>query len=304
MGTRGRLAHLVAAACISALGSAGVASAQMTDPFKELEGARRDRLELDRRLAQDAAARRRKEEADRAARALAQRRNDNSVVAPASTSPIRPFSGQPGAPLAAEAAPVPPIASGSVPSEVATSDQASTPPTLDAGRSVSHPPPPDVTPPSGLPADQLGAPARPVAAAPIPPAPPRILITVDKAAQRMRVTVDGKLRHTWAVSTGRAQYETPSGVFRPLRLAREHYSREWDDAPMPYSIFFTSAGHAIHASNDTRRLGRRASHGCVRLAPAKAAALFALVRSHGAGATKVTITEGGSVRVARRSLSR
>ena len=120
----------------------------------------------------------------------------------------------------------------------------------------------------------------------------------------MLVTVDGRLRHTWAVSTGRARYVTPSGVFRPLRLAEEHYSKEWDDAPMPYSIFFTSRGHAIHASNDTRRLGRRASHGCVRLAPAKAAALFALVRSVGAGATKVTITEGSSLKVARRSLAR
>jgi len=111
----------------------------------------------------------------------------------------------------------------------------------------------------------------------------------------MRVTVDGKLRHSWPVSTGRARFETPSGTFRPLRLAKEHYSKEWDDAPMPHSIFFTSAGHAIHGSNATRRLGRPASHGCVRLAPSKAAALFALVRAEGPSATKVTITNGTSV---------
>ena len=129
--------------------------------------------------------------------------------------------------------------------------------------------------------------ARPVVAA-----LPRVLITVDKASQRMRVTVDGKLRHSWAVLTARAPYKTPAGTFHPLRLAKEHYSREWDDAPMPYSIFFTAAGHAIHASTATRRLGRPASHGCVRLAPANAAALFALVRTEGPSATKVTVTNG------------
>lgn len=133
------------------------------------------------------------------------------------------------------------------------------------------------------------------------PIPTRVLIAVDKAAQRMQVTVDGKLRHSWAVSTGRAQFETPTGTFRPLRLAKEHYSKEWDDAPMPHSIFFTSAGHAIHGSNATRSLGRRASHGCVRLAPAKAAVLFALVRAEGPRATKVTITNGTSAGKAVRS---
>ena len=117
----------------------------------------------------------------------------------------------------------------------------------------------------------------------------------------MRVTVDGKLRHSWPVSTGRAHYETPTGTFRPLWLAKVHYSKEWDDAPMPHSIFFTGRGHAIHASNATRSLGRPASHGCVRLAPAKAAALFALVQAKGPSATKVTITNGSSVGKAGRS---
>jgi lipoprotein-anchoring transpeptidase ErfK/SrfK len=116
----------------------------------------------------------------------------------------------------------------------------------------------------------------------------------------MRVTVDGKLRHSWPVSTGRARYETPTGTFRPLWLAKVHRSKEWDDAPMPHSIFFTGRGHAIHASNATRRLGRPASHGCVRLAPAKAAALFALVQAEGPSATQVTITNGTSAEKAGR----
>jgi lipoprotein-anchoring transpeptidase ErfK/SrfK len=117
----------------------------------------------------------------------------------------------------------------------------------------------------------------------------------------MRVTVDGKLRYSWAVSTGRAPYRTPAGTFRPLRLAKEHYSKEWDDAPMPYSIFFTAAGHAIHSSTATRQLGRPASHGCVRLAPSNAAALFTLVRAEGPGTTKVTITNGASAGRTARS---
>jgi hypothetical protein len=132
------------------------------------------------------------------------------------------------------------------------------------------------------------------------PAAASVLITVDKGAQRMLVSVDGKQLHSWPVSTGRAAYETPSGTFRPFRLEEEHYSKEWDDAPMPHSIFFTPSGHAIHGSLETRRLGRRASHGCIRLSPANASALFALVRAEGLGATKVVVTEGTTVQAARK----
>jgi lipoprotein-anchoring transpeptidase ErfK/SrfK len=94
-----------------------------------------------------------------------------------------------------------------------------------------------------------------------------VLITVDKGSQRMSVSVDGQQRYVWPVSTGTSEYNTPSGSYRPLRMEREHFSKEWDDAPMPYSIFFTGAGHAIHGTSHTRQLGRPASHGCVRLAP-------------------------------------
>lgn len=117
-----------------------------------------------------------------------------------------------------------------------------------------------------------------------------VVVTIDKAAQRMTVSVDGERRYTWAVSTGRAGYATPSGSFKPFRLEKDHFSREWDDAPMPHSIFFTPKGHAIHGSFETRRLGTPASHGCVRLAPANAATLFALVRAQGLGNTRIVLT--------------
>ena len=105
-----------------------------------------------------------------------------------------------------------------------------------------------------------------------------VLVTVDKGAQQMTVEVDGVPRWTWPVSTGISRYDTPDGSFTAFRMEKDHFSREWDDAPMPNSIFFTRQGHAIHGSTHSR-LGHPASHGCVRLAPANAAALFELVNS-------------------------
>lgn len=129
--------------------------------------------------------------------------------------------------------------------------------------------------------------AGPVVAA---PAGAEVLIAVDKTRQRMTVSVDGQPRYSWPVSTGAIDYSTPAGTFTPSRLARVHFSREWDDAPMPYSIFFTEAGHAIHGSHATGRLGTPASHGCVRLAPGNARILFDLVQAEGLGSTRVEIT--------------
>lgn len=116
-----------------------------------------------------------------------------------------------------------------------------------------------------------------------------ILIAVDKTTQRMTVTRDGRTLYDWPVSTGMAGYNTPRGTFSPSRMAADYRSREWDDAPMPHAIFFTGRGHAIHGSGHTGRLGTPASHGCVRLAPGKAATLFALVKAEGMGNTRVVI---------------
>jgi predicted CopG family antitoxin len=75
-------------------------------------------------------------------------------------------------------------------------------------------------------------------------------------------------------------------------MEAEHFSKEWDDAPMPNSIFFTGEGHAIHGSFHVNSLGRKASHGCVRLAPENAAILFGLVQEAGLGNSRVTIKGG------------
>jgi hypothetical protein len=117
-----------------------------------------------------------------------------------------------------------------------------------------------------------------------------VYISVNKTTQRMTVSVGGEERYSWPVSTGMADFATPTGTFTPSRLAREHSSREWDNAPMPYSIFFTDAGHAIHGSRAIGRLGTPASHGCVRLGPRDASTLFDLVMAEGLGNTRIEVT--------------
>jgi lipoprotein-anchoring transpeptidase ErfK/SrfK len=96
-------------------------------------------------------------------------------------------------------------------------------------------------------------------------APAAVLIQINKSAQQMTVSVDGEQRYVWPVSTGRSGYDTPSGNFNTFRMEANHFSKEWDNAPMPHAIFFTMKGHAIHGTYETKYLGGAASHGCVRL---------------------------------------
>jgi len=128
------------------------------------------------------------------------------------------------------------------------------------------------------------------------PASASILITIDKSTQQMSVAVDGAQRYVWPVSTGRPGYDTPSGTFKPNRMDADHYSQEWDNAPMPHAIFFDMDGHAIHGFFDVKHLGSAVSHGCVRLSPDHAQTLFNLVKAGGMSETKVVVagrTPGG-----------
>lgn len=112
---------------------------------------------------------------------------------------------------------------------------------------------------------------------------------VSISSQRMYVSVNGVRKYTWAVSTGRSGYSTPTGSYRPQRLEKMWYSSKYDNAPMPHSVFFRG-GYAIHGTNAVSRLGSRASHGCVRLAPGNAATLYSLVSKYGMGNTRVVVT--------------
>jgi hypothetical protein len=127
----------------------------------------------------------------------------------------------------------------------------------------------------------------------------KVAITVDKDAQQMTVAVDGVERYHWPVSSGLPSYETPNGSFRTFRMEEDHYSKEFDDAPMPHSIFFTKIGHAIHGTDFENRLGSPASHGCVRLSKANASTLYALVQREGVLNTTVTLTGSSRVALAR-----
>jgi hypothetical protein len=130
----------------------------------------------------------------------------------------------------------------------------------------------------------------------------KVEITVDKNAQLMTVAVDGVERYQWPVSTGNPSHETPNGTFRTFRMEADHFSKEFDDAPMPHSIFFTKVGHAMHGTESEARLGTPVSHGCVRLSRANATTLYALVEKEGVLNTTVTLT--GSSRIALARISR
>jgi hypothetical protein len=127
----------------------------------------------------------------------------------------------------------------------------------------------------------------------------KVAITVDKDNQQMTVAVDGVERYHWPVSSGIPSYETPNGSFRTFRMEEDHFSKEFDDAPMPHSIFFTKLGHAIHGTDSVNRLGSPASHGCVRLSRANASTLYALVQQEGVLNTTVTLTGSSQVALAR-----
>lgn len=112
-------------------------------------------------------------------------------------------------------------------------------------------------------------------------------ITVDLSEQEMFVqTPDGQA--LWPVSTGKDGHDTPEGKFAVQRMYVEHYSRKYDNAPMPHSIFFKD-GYAIHGTWDVDNLGTPASRGCVRLHPISASLLFRTVEYYGMQNTSIRI---------------
>jgi lipoprotein-anchoring transpeptidase ErfK/SrfK len=115
-----------------------------------------------------------------------------------------------------------------------------------------------------------------------------VVANIDISRQRMTITVDGAPYASWPVSTGVSGYNTPMGSYRPYLVRRMHYSSKYENAPMPHSVFFRG-GYAIHGTSYIKRLGRRASHGCVRLHPANAARLYKLVLIYGFDNTRITI---------------
>jgi hypothetical protein len=106
-------------------------------------------------------------------------------------------------------------------------------------------------------------------------------INIDLSSQTMTVYSGTGETFVWPISSGRAGYATPRGVFRPRALYTMVHSAKYGNAPMPHSIFFYGQ-YAIHGTDAVGNLGRPASHGCIRLSPGNAATLFAMVERQGA----------------------
>ncbi len=115
-----------------------------------------------------------------------------------------------------------------------------------------------------------------------------IQIRVDLAKQKMFVSINGWKKYTWPISSAREGFDTPEGLYRPTRMYETYRSKEYNNAPMPYSIFFYR-GYAIHGTSAVKSLGTPASHGCIRLDPDNAKQLYELVDVNGKNNTRVFI---------------
>jgi lipoprotein-anchoring transpeptidase ErfK/SrfK len=113
---------------------------------------------------------------------------------------------------------------------------------------------------------------------------------IDLSDQRMTIIQQGQVTHRWPVSTARAGKFTPTGLFSVKTMKRMHYSTIYNNAPMPWSIFF-HGNFAIHGTDQVERLGRPASAGCVRLHPEHAEILYRLVQDYGRAETLIEIVK-------------
>ena len=117
-----------------------------------------------------------------------------------------------------------------------------------------------------------------------------LVANISLSTQTMTVSQNGWVKYRWKVSTARSGYVTPTGSWRAKWLSRNHRSRKYNNAPMPFAVFF-NGGYAVHATFDLKRLGRPASHGCVRLHPENAAEFFALASDAGLDNTRIVISQ-------------
>lgn len=119
----------------------------------------------------------------------------------------------------------------------------------------------------------------------------RVVARVSISSQTMKVYHEGRHLFTWTVSTAKPGKVTPTGVFVGAEaLSKHHRSRLYNNAPMPYAIFYD--GHyAIHGTDQIKRLGQPASNGCVRLHPDNAAILFQMVKAEGKDNMRIEIVQ-------------
>lgn len=124
--------------------------------------------------------------------------------------------------------------------------------------------------------------------APVAASAANLVARVDISSQTMTVTHRGQVKYRWKVSTARAGKVTPSGSWSAKWLSKNHRSSRYNNAPMPFAIFY-SGNYAVHGTNQVSRLGRPASAGCVRLHPKNAAILFSLAQREGLKNTRIVV---------------
>lgn len=115
-----------------------------------------------------------------------------------------------------------------------------------------------------------------------------LVAKVSLANQTMTVIHNGQVLYRWPVSTARKGKITPTGQWSAKWLSKNHRSSRYENAPMPYAIFY-NGNYAVHGTYQVNRLGRPASAGCVRLHPDHAARLFSLAKRVGLKQTRIVV---------------
>lgn len=107
-----------------------------------------------------------------------------------------------------------------------------------------------------------------------------VVAEVNLTTQTMTLTHRETVIGVWKVSTARHGKITPTGSWTAKWLSKNHRSSRYNNAPMPYSVFY-NGNYAVHGTNQIGKLGRPASAGCIRLHPRNAAVLFGLAQREG-----------------------
>jgi len=105
-----------------------------------------------------------------------------------------------------------------------------------------------------------------------------LVVLVSIPQQTMHVYRNGILMGRSTVSTGSKGHATPGGVFTILEKKQKHFSKKYDNAPMPNMQRLTWTGIAMHSGNLP---GYPASHGCIRLPYDFSQLLFSATSSGG-----------------------
>lgn len=118
-----------------------------------------------------------------------------------------------------------------------------------------------------------------------------LVITVDLEARVMSVFRDGYEIGAAVAMLGTDEHPTPLGTFPILHKQRHNVSEKYDNAPMPFSMFLTTDGIAIHGGRSVEN--GYASHGCIAIPTEMAEKVFAIAKK----GDKVIITRGKRIGV-------